>query len=164
MRKTKTIAKKPRQPFRRILAAVLCILLIGGFAYYYYTRLSVLPGSAGPADCRVPKLYTYKVVDTYPHDPNAFTQGLVFEKGVLYEGTGLRGSSTLRKVELKSGRVQQIYKLPGRFFGEGITIRGDKVIEALSHRNLPRPDRRSARVLVSLLGGDSRIISICWCL
>ena len=52
-----------------------------------------------------PPYYTYRVIQTYPHDPDAFTQGLVFHQGSLYEGTGLIGESTLRKVELESGAV-----------------------------------------------------------
>lgn len=74
-------------------------------------------------------LYTYKVINTYPHDKEAFTQGLVFEDGYLYEGTGQYGSSTLRKVELKTGKFLQTYKLPPRFFGEGITIYKQHIIQ-----------------------------------
>ena len=77
----------------------------------------------------VPVVSTYKVITTYPHDQNASTQGLVLDKGVLYEGTGLYGHSTLRKVELKTGRVLQIRELPAQFFGEGITIHGNRVIQ-----------------------------------
>ena len=73
--------------------------------------------------------YTYRVVNTYPHDQSAFTQGLVFEQGVLYEGTGLRGRSTLRRVALETGDVLQRHALPDRFFGEGITLYGDKIIQ-----------------------------------
>ncbi|MBM4400796.1 MAG: glutaminyl-peptide cyclotransferase, partial [Crenarchaeota archaeon] len=76
-----------------------------------------------------PVSYTYEVVKEYPHDQNAFTQGLVIEKGVLYEGTGLYGSSTLRRVELETGNVLQIYALSNDFFGEGITVFGDKIIQ-----------------------------------
>jgi len=71
----------------------------------------------------------YNVTNVYPHDRNAFTQGLVFEDGFLYEGTGLYGRSSLRKVELESGEVLQIYELPEQFFGEGITIFEDKIIQ-----------------------------------
>jgi glutamine cyclotransferase len=74
-------------------------------------------------------LYTYKIVNTYPHDRNAFTQGLVFEDGILYEGTGLHGQSTLRKVELKTGDILRILTLPAQFFGEGVTIYGNKLIQ-----------------------------------
>jgi len=79
-------------------------------------------------------LYTYRVVRTYPHDPKAFTQGLVYFDGYLYEGTGLEGQSSLRKVELRTGRVLQIKKLPPELFGEGITILQDKIYQ-LTWRN-----------------------------
>ncbi len=71
----------------------------------------------------------YEVVNVYPHDKNAFTQGLVIEKGVLYESTGLYGNSTLRRVDLETGNVLQIYALPPEFFGEGITVFGDNIIQ-----------------------------------
>ncbi len=74
-------------------------------------------------------VYSYKVVNVYPHDRNAFTQGLVFEKGVLYEGTGLRGKSSLRRVELETGRILQIKKLPEIIFGEGITVYKDRIVQ-----------------------------------
>jgi glutamine cyclotransferase len=73
--------------------------------------------------------WTYKVVNTFAHDPESFTQGLVFEEGFLYEGTGLYGKSELRKVELDTGNVLQSHELPEEFFGEGITIYGDRIIQ-----------------------------------
>ncbi len=73
--------------------------------------------------------YTYEIVQTYPHDRDAFTQGLVFEDDILYEGTGLNGRSTIRKVALETGEILEIHKLSDRFFGEGITIYGDKIIQ-----------------------------------
>ena len=76
-----------------------------------------------------PTRYTYSIVNVYPHDANAFTQGLVFDNGVLYEGTGLCGHSTLRRVELETGKILQLYALPNEFFGEGITVFGDKIIQ-----------------------------------
>jgi glutamine cyclotransferase len=81
-------------------------------------------------------VYTYNIVNTYPHDRDAFTQGLVFEDGVLYEGTGLYGNSSLRKVQLETGSVLQIYELPDQFFGEGITIYGDKIIQLTWQSNI----------------------------
>jgi glutamine cyclotransferase len=78
---------------------------------------------------RTTKLYSYKIVNTFAHDPNAFTQGLVWENGHLYEGTGRYGRSTLRKVELETGKVMKSVKLPVKFFGEGITIFKDKIIQ-----------------------------------
>jgi len=59
-----------------------------------------------------PVSYIYEVVNVYPHDQNALTQGLVFEEGVLYESTGLHGKSTLHRVKLETGEVIQLYSLP----------------------------------------------------
>ena len=80
------------------------------------------------AAAQVPQ-YTYQVVHTYPHDPNAFTQGLEYHNGFLYEGTGLEGHSTLRKVDLETGKVLQSVPLDGQYFGEGITIVKDHIVE-----------------------------------
>ena len=77
----------------------------------------------------MPQYYTYEIINTYPHDENAFTQGLVFENGALYESTGLHSYSTLRLVELETGFILQIYSLPDEFFGEGITIFDDRLIQ-----------------------------------
>ena len=83
-----------------------------------------------------PARWTYKVVNTFAHDPKAFTQGLVFEDGFLYEGTGLNGRSELRKVELETGKVLKTYKLPDEFFGEGITVFGDRIIQLTYQSNV----------------------------
>jgi glutamine cyclotransferase len=77
----------------------------------------------------VPVYYTYKIVNIYPHDRTSFTQGLVYENGFLYEGTGISGRSALRKVDLKTGNVLQSIDLPSQYFGEGITILGDQIIQ-----------------------------------
>ncbi|MFH0777220.1 MAG: glutaminyl-peptide cyclotransferase [Candidatus Eisenbacteria bacterium] len=68
-------------------------------------------------------IYTYTVVNVYPHDRNASTQGLVFDDGFLYEGTGPYAGSSVRKVELETGAVLDIHRLPSNYFGEGIAIR-----------------------------------------
>lgn len=73
--------------------------------------------------------YTYQVVHIYPHDPGAFTQGLEYHDGVLYEGTGLEGRSTLRKVKLETGEVLQQVPLAARFFGEGITVVNKEILQ-----------------------------------
>jgi glutamine cyclotransferase len=73
--------------------------------------------------------YSYKIIKTFPHDPGAFTQGLVWDEGALYEGTGLYGKSSLRKTKLESGEVLKKVKLPAQFFGEGVTIFHDKIIQ-----------------------------------
>ena len=73
--------------------------------------------------------YGFTVVNAYPHDAEAFTEGLVFVKGFLYESTGLYGNSTLRRVELATGRILQLHALDARFFGEGLTISGSQIVQ-----------------------------------
>jgi glutaminyl-peptide cyclotransferase len=74
-------------------------------------------------------VYAFTIVNTFPHDPAAFTQGLVLDGKALYEGTGLYGSSSLRKVDLKTGKILKIHKLPPAYFGEGITVVGNRIIQ-----------------------------------
>ena len=76
-----------------------------------------------------PAKIPYKIVNTYPHPPGSFTQGLVFEDGFLYEGTGQYGSSCLRKIKLETGEIVKEARLPRQLFGEGITIFKDKIIQ-----------------------------------
>ena len=78
---------------------------------------------------QAPKLYTYKVVNSYPHDIGAFTQGLEFSGDTLIESTGHKGKSTLRKVNYKTGKPYQIEKVPNEYFAEGVTIWKDKIIQ-----------------------------------
>lgn len=73
--------------------------------------------------------YGYRVVHVYPHDPAAFTQGLEYRGGYLYEGTGLLGQSTLRKVKLETGQVLQEIRLAPQLFGEGITVINQQIVE-----------------------------------
>jgi glutamine cyclotransferase len=92
--------------------------------------ISPLPAPATPTPAGAPTpIYGYEIVNVYPHDRDAFTQGLVFHDGTLYEGTGRRGRSTLRKVDLESGQVLQLYNLPAQFFGEGVTVYGDRIFQ-----------------------------------
>jgi glutamine cyclotransferase len=76
-----------------------------------------------------PEIYTYKIVNTYPHDKGAYTQGLEFLNGFLYEGTGKKGSSSIRKVDLKTGKVLQQKDIDEQYFGEGITIFNNKLYQ-----------------------------------
>lgn len=80
----------------------------------------------GPAATPV---YGYQVVHVYPHDRQAFTQGLIYLNGYLYESTGMKGHSGIRKVELATGMVVQEKPLTGEFFGEGLTDWGNKLVE-----------------------------------
>jgi len=76
-----------------------------------------------------PKLYKYEIVNIFPHDIESYTQGLEFDGDDLYESTGLNGKSTLRKVNYKTGEIIEIKKLDDAFFGEGITLIDDKIIQ-----------------------------------
>jgi glutamine cyclotransferase len=78
---------------------------------------------------KAPEIYTYEIVNEFPHDKNAYTQGLQYHNGYLYEGTGKQGKSSLRKVELKTGKVLQQINLDEHYFGEGITILNDKIYQ-----------------------------------
>ena len=77
----------------------------------------------------VPKKKSYKVVATYPHDVDAYTQGLVYENGYLYESTGLKGKSTLRKVKIDNGDIIHSVNLDHEYFGEGLAMIGDRLMQ-----------------------------------
>jgi glutamine cyclotransferase len=74
-------------------------------------------------------VYTYKIINTYPHDVTAFTEGLLWDGEALYESTGLNGQSMLRRVDLTSGKVLQNQPLDPKYFGEGLTLWGDQLIQ-----------------------------------
>src|ERR1700756_4116112 len=71
----------------------------------------------------------YRVIHSYPHDPNAFTQGMIYEHGHLYESTGLYGHSSLREVDLQTGQVIREHDLPEKYFGEGLTDWGSTLVQ-----------------------------------
>ena len=74
-----------------------------------------------------PAIYTFKIINSYPHDTKAYTQGLEYYNGFLYESTGQRGESSLRKVEITTGKVLQKIDLDKQYFGEGMTILNNKI-------------------------------------
>jgi glutamine cyclotransferase len=96
--------------------------------------LVVLTGQS--SNPKPPMNYTYQIVNAYPHDKNAFTEGLVFDNGSLYESTGLKGNSTLRRVDLETGKILQLYALANQYFGEGITVFDDKIIQLTWQSNI----------------------------
>jgi glutaminyl-peptide cyclotransferase len=91
----------------------------------------VLCGCSSKPPAEAPGIvdYTYRIVHTYPHDKEAFTQGLLYLDGVLYEGTGLPGRSSIRKVKLETGEVLQKRDVPEPYFGEGIAVWQDRLFE-----------------------------------
>ncbi|MHA7831502.1 MAG: glutaminyl-peptide cyclotransferase [Flagellimonas sp.] len=74
-----------------------------------------------------PEVYTYEIINSYPHDTGAYTQGLEFHEGILYESTGKKGASTVRKVNFETGEVLTNIPMDNSIFGEGITIMNDKL-------------------------------------
>lgn len=78
---------------------------------------------------KAPDLYTYKVISKLPHDTSAYVEGLEYHDGFFYEGTGEKGQSDLRKVNMQTGKVLQRAKLDTALFGEGITVIGNKILQ-----------------------------------
>ena len=109
-----------RKTRRRWVLPAICFAVIGG---------GILTAWAMGIGSGTAPVVGYRVVNEFPHDANAFTQGLVITDGVLLEGTGQYGESTLREVELKSGRVIRQQLLSPRVFGEGITVMGDRIYQ-----------------------------------
>ncbi len=110
------------------LTIILIVTFVILFSLSTIIWLSDNPGNTEPVH------YTYNIINVYPHDDTAFTQGLIFENGILYESTGLYGYSSIRRVEMETGSILQLFSLPKEFFGEGLTIFGDKIIQ-LTWRN-----------------------------
>ena len=104
----------------RVFVLLLALALLGPMAV---TAQEATPVRA------IPAMFSYRVVAEYPHDRRAFTQGLTYVDGVLYEGTGLYGESTLRRVDLETGEVLQAVGLSEEYFGEGIAILGDRIYQ-----------------------------------
>jgi glutamine cyclotransferase len=92
-----------------------------------FALASALFAGVSFAQAAIP-VYGFVVKNTYPHDPQAFTQGLFIKDGQLYESTGQKGQSTLRRVELKSGKVLQKKALADEYFGEGSTSVGETIV------------------------------------
>ena len=90
--------------------------------------LSLLPLAAGALAAPSIPTYDFKVVHSYPHDQQAFTQGLLYRDGFLYESTGLNGKSSIRKVNLETGKVLQSKDIPPQYFGEGLTAWKDTLV------------------------------------
>lgn len=125
---------------RQLLTLILLAALAGCDGGAVGTQTNRANGNAAPTNSTansnsshgtpagVP-VYGYEVVNTYPHDEQAFTQGLVFQDGEFLESTGLEHRSTLRRVELQTGKVLQKVDVPGYFFAEGMTLFGGKIYQ-----------------------------------
>ncbi|CAN5240893.1 glutaminyl-peptide cyclotransferase [soil metagenome] len=112
--KTDTIKLGPRLLTAKVYA--------GGKSNEVSTNIVVMAAKA-------PEEYTYKIEKVFPHDTSSYTEGLQYADGVLYESTGNYGNSTIRKSDLNTGKSIQVTKVDGKYFGEGISVIGDKVIQ-----------------------------------
>jgi glutamine cyclotransferase len=122
--KKKDSPAKKNGPFQiEVLSALI------GMVAFFWTGFFSLPVLKAQGPPKKTPVFHYTMVNTYPHDPQAFTQGLIFLGGFLYESTGLQGRSSLRKVELESGRIVKQDHLPAHLFGEGLTHWKDRLVQ-----------------------------------
>ena len=108
---------------------VLVVLVCVAAALAPRPSAQALGAEAQRAKAARTPVHSYTVVNSYPHDPQAFTQGLIFRDGVLYESTGMNGRSSLRKVQLETGEVLQRINVDARYFAEGMTDWGNRLIQ-----------------------------------
>lgn len=128
------LGRRPGGAFRVALAgaALACVIALATL-----TISSTKPAGGSPAPQQglgvpVPvrrPVYSYQVINAWPHDPQAFTQGLVYHEGFLFESTGLFGSSSIRKVALETGQVLTKVNVASQYFAEGLAIFGDRAIQ-----------------------------------
>jgi glutamine cyclotransferase len=125
---------------RTLAWAAVVVMCIGGAIVLLLdltstpTLTPAVPLSPEPAPVR-----KFEVVAEYPHDPQALTQGLIYTGGLLYESTGRQGQSSIRKVDLKTGRVIQQRAVDNRFLGEGLTEWREQLIQLTPMRDKPNP-------------------------
>ena len=112
------------------LLIIIAVILTGTVWAVFLIPEQGSTNSGSPTD------YTYHIIKTYPHDNTAFTEGLVFDNGVLYESTGEYGSSSLRRVNLENGNVQQEVLLSDQYFGEGLTVVNDTLVQLTWRENI----------------------------
>src|SRR5262245_13191479 len=112
---------------RLIIRSSIGLVLMAGLLTALHPASAQLRSAATP-------VYTYQVVKTYPHDPTAFTQGLIFLDGDLYESTGLNGRSSIRRVKLETGKVIQQQDVPNDYFAEGL-VNWDSELFQLTWQN-----------------------------
>ena len=113
----------------RVLFILILVLIVIPIVAVFSSLPSLAEESVSNLQSSPVPVYGYDVINIYPHNTTAFTEGLVYDGKTLYESTGLYGNSTLRQVELATGRIQKVYRLPDEFFGEGLTIWKDQLIQ-----------------------------------
>ena len=117
--------KKYTLQIKKILMILLALLVV----LVCMSPISAAESASDSGKSSSISVYGYKIIDTYPHESSAFTQGLVYDQGMLYEGTGQYGFSTLRRVDLETGSVLKQIVLDDKLFGEGVAVWKDRLIQ-----------------------------------
>ncbi|QRN84399.1 glutaminyl-peptide cyclotransferase [Chloroflexota bacterium] len=116
------MANEPgRSTYTSLWPLILAVIVIAGLSIFSLWKWVESRADEGAIPREMTFQMTYEVIQSYPHDPAAFTQGLIYEDGVFYESTGLYGESSLRKVDVATGEVLMQEDLPGQYFAEGLT-------------------------------------------
>jgi glutamine cyclotransferase len=116
-----------------VLGLIFALAVVG--VVVFATRSPRVDSVSGPAQDATP-VYRFDIVNVYPHDAEAFTQGLLYRDGYLYESTGLKGRSSLRKVEVESGKVVQQQAIDKQYFAEGLTDWRDRLFQLTWETNV----------------------------
>jgi glutaminyl-peptide cyclotransferase len=115
---------------KTVLATVFVVIVVFVATLAWVSLTNLGQNSSAPI------LYTYQIVKTFPHDTSAFTEGLVFSNGSLYESTGRYGASSIRQVNLEDGVVQKEFSLAPQYFGEGLTVVNDALMQLTWQSNI----------------------------
>lgn len=114
---------------RKVQSTAIALLLATNASCLAPSDDGAEPAALQPQQPPETPTYSYRVVHSFPHDPDAYTQGLLYNNGFLYESTGQYGQSSLRKVELETGAVVQLHQLDDRFFAEGLALFGNRLLQ-----------------------------------
>ena len=118
-----------KKPLKLAILAIIIVIILSVSLFFF------LESKGKPNPSSNVTYYTYNIVNSYPHDPTAFTEGLTYSDGYLYESTGEYGQSSLRRVDLTTGDVLQQINLPSDIFGEGMTIVNDTIFQLTYQSN-----------------------------
>ncbi|XP_042037263.1 glutaminyl-peptide cyclotransferase-like isoform X1 [Salvia splendens] len=130
LRKKSEKRPSPSRSFAKYKMAVLLISAVAFACALIFLSISSNMGSVVGVEPSIDRIYDVTVVNEFPHDPNAFTQGLLYAgNDALFESTGLYGHSSVRKVAIPTGKVEAIHKMDYSYFGEGLTLLDDRLFQ-----------------------------------
>ena len=109
-----------------LVALITLVIVISGILIFFFAFKEDSSNNTSLFDTESD---AYTVIEVFPHDPDAFTQGLAIDNGIFYEGTGLYGNSSIRKINLVTGEILQSRELSSEYFGEGITVYDNKLVQ-----------------------------------